>query len=226
MKKYVFFIFGLAVAVASCNNEDKVAATPDFIYKDYQVSANEESEAVTVRLQFRKSSKNGPTFVWQAPAKVIVDATELQADSLGKIGSFYELQQPVAEFIGEHTIQLQDEKGVQHRQPFSFLPFTVSQIPETVNREDFILQINGLKNGTPLHLILTDTSFTSNDINEIDTVRQGKLIVPKEKWSALTSGPINLQLVLNKRETIRENGRRTGQLTVSYSLQREFLLKE
>lgn len=226
MKKIVVFIFTNITLLVACNNEDRVAAEPTPVYKDYQVQASEESAVVTVRLQFRKGSKNGPTLVWQPPAKVAVDGLAVQADSFGKVGSFYEVQQPAAGFGGEHTIQFWDEKGKLHRQAFSFLPFTISEIPAVVNRTNFVLQIVGVKDGTPLHLILTDTSFSNNDINEIDTVRQGSLTVTKEKWSALTSGPIQLQLLFNKQETIREKGRRTGQLLVSYSLQREFILEE
>lgn len=227
MKKALIFILTILVGLAACTGDDKKFEPigSDFIYSDYQIRAQENREAVTIRIQFRRG-KNGSTLALKPPAKVELDGEALQPDSIGKIGFFYEVQKRLDEFTGSHTITFWSEKEEQQQQVFNFTPFTITALPSELKREDIILEINNLQDETPVHIILTDTSFNSNDINQIDTVRKGQIVLPKEKLNALKNGPVHLQLIHNNEQYVKDGARRTGQLTLSYSLQREFYLKD
>ena len=227
MKRKLVFFLSSVLGLAACTGDDKKAEPliSDLIYREYKIRGEEGKEALTIRMQFRRGGKNGTTLVLNSPAKVELDGEALQADSVGKIGSFYEVQKRLDEFTGEHSITLLDEKGILHQQPFEFIPFSITELPPTLSREDLNFELDGLEDGESIHIILTDTSFSSNDINEIDTVRNGKLELPKEKLSTLVNGPISLQFIRNKKELFREGGKRTGHITITYSLRREFLLE-
>jgi hypothetical protein len=72
---------------------------------------------------------------------------------------------------------------------------------------------------------LIDTAFLSRDINEIDTVKDGRLIIPSEKLNNLVDGPITLLLYRETERPIRNGTRAGGRIVVSYGLRRAFELK-
>ena len=201
-----------------------VAPPSDDLYADYQVMAEEGNEAVTIRAQFRRGGPNGPAVRLAPPASLLLDGEPLPADSIGKVGPFYEVQRRVDEFAGNHRIDFKDDGGGLASTGFEFLPFTLNSLPASLSRGDLVFQLSGLNEGAPVHIILTDTSFSSNDINSIDTVRGGKLVIGQERLLNLREGPVQLQLITEWEEPLRRNGKRVGKLSLSYSLHREFLL--
>lgn len=220
-------VYAATSAVCGCNDEDtRVAPPSNDVYTDYQVVAEEGRESVTIRAQFRAGGPNGRALTLAPPASVALDGEPLQGDSVGKVGTFYEVQRRVDEFGGDHRIDFRDEKGNLASTGFDFLPFTLAPLPPSLERGDLEFQISGLKEGAPVHIILTDTSFASNDINSIDTIRGGKLLIAQKRLLNLRTGPALLQLITEREEPIRRNGKRVGKLTRSYSLEREFLLTD
>lgn len=218
-------VCSITIGICGCNDEDtKVAPPSTGIYADYQVMGEEGREGVTIRAQFRSGGPNGPALTLAPPASVALDGEPLQGDSIGKVGTFYEVQKRLDEFGGDHRIDFRDEQGNLASTGFDFLPFTLSPLPPSIGRGDLQFPLSGLEEGAPVHVILTDTSFASNDINSIDTIRAGKLVISEERLHDLRSGPIQLQLISEREEPIRRNGKRVGKLTRSYSLHREFLL--
>ncbi|HZH96138.1 MAG TPA: hypothetical protein VEY06_09650 [Flavisolibacter sp.] len=226
--KTIMLLVSIVVGIAACTSTDKGGepGANEFIYADYKIWGGEDRETVTIRVQFRQGGRNGAALVLTPPAAVTLDGETLLADSVCKIGAFYEVQKQLNEFTGQHTINFRTKDGKEHKQVFSFEPFAIDALPEVATRKDLVFHLEALKDKSLLHIILTDTSFTSNDINSIDTVKDGRLPVSKERLEALVNGPVSLQLIRNTTQVIREEGRRTGNLSITYSLHREFILND
>jgi hypothetical protein len=94
---------------------------------------------------------------------------------------------------------------------------------DEVERSELVFDLEGLEKEEYLHVSATDTSFTSRDIVEIDTVKDGKLVIPARKLRYLVNGPITLLLSKETQKIIKNDIR--GRVTVSYGLKREFELK-
>lgn len=200
---------------------------PDAVYFDYKIWAEETREDVTVNLQYRMGGKNGTALVLDAPSKVLFDGEQLQADSAKVTGHYYEIQRPFASFAGKHTISFTDLNKKEYNEEFEFTPFTLEpNVPATVNRGDVVFTFKGLDSLDQLHVILTDTSFTSADINDIDTVRNGRLVISANRLSALINGPINLQFYKEVEKPVKSSTKEGGKLFISYGLKREFELKD
>jgi len=76
-----------------------------------------------------------------------------------------------------------------------------------------------------LHVSLTDTSFTSDDINDVDTVKNGRLTISAERLSTLINGPINLQFYKEMTKSLKNATREGGILSINYGLKRQFELR-
>lgn len=200
---------------------------PDAIFFDYKVWADESRGEVTVNLQYRMGGKNGTTLVLDEPSKVLFDGEQLQPDSAKITGAYYEIQRPFASFTGKHTIAFTDQNKKEYNEEFEFTPFTLDPtVPGTMNRGDLVFTFKGLDSVDHLNVVLTDTSFPSADINDVETVRNGRLVIPSHKLSALVNGPINLQFYKEIEKPVKNGTKEGGKLFISYGLKREFELKD
>ena len=85
-------------------------------------------------------------------------------------GAYYEVQRPLVSFMGKHTINFTDLNNREYSEEFEFTPFSLEpDVPSTLNRGDLVFNFKGLDPVDYLSVVLTDTSFTSVDINDIDT---------------------------------------------------------
>ncbi|MDQ3279673.1 MAG: hypothetical protein M3Q06_15210, partial [Bacteroidota bacterium] len=77
-------LFSLLLCLTACsNNADEESVennTPETIYHDFQVWAEEGSEEVTVRLQFRAGGKEGDALLVGPPDGVLLDNLPLVVD--------------------------------------------------------------------------------------------------------------------------------------------------
>ena len=205
------------------NSED---VNPDAVFFDYEVWAEEDSDNVTVKLQYRMGGPNGTTLVLNDPSKVELDGEEIKLDSTKFSGAYYEMQKPLASFIGKHSIVFTDLNNNKYTEEFEFTPFDISpNVPTILKRGDIVFNLKGLEPMEYIRVILTDTSFTSRDINDVDTVRNGKLIISAERLSALKDGPIHLQFNREFERPVRKGTKEGGILSITYRLKREFELK-
>jgi hypothetical protein len=200
---------------------------PDAIFFDYEIWAEEGKEDVTVNLQYRMGGKNGTTLVLDEPSKVILDGEQLNVDSAKVTGAYYEVQRPFASFAGKHTISFTDLNKKEYNEEFEFRPFTLDpDVPSTLNRGDLVFNFKGLDPVDYLSVILTDTSFTSRDINDIDTVRNGRLVIRADRLSALINGPIHLQFYREQILPLKKPTKEGGKFMITYGLKRDFELKD
>ena len=234
MSRTSFFIPSLALIsiffLFSCNSNEignSKDVNPDAIFFDYKIWAEEGREEVTVNLQYRMGGKNGTTLVLDEPSKVVFDGEQLKVDSAKVTGAYYEVQRSFASFPGKHTISFTDLNKKEYNEQFEFTPFTLEpNVPTTMNRDDLVFNFKGLDSVDYLHVVLTDTSFKSADINEMDTVRNGRLVISVNRLSALINGPINLQFYKEVEKPIKSSTKEGGKLFISYGLKREFELKD
>ena len=200
---------------------------PDAVYFDYEIWAEETNPDVTVNLQYRMGGKNGTTLVLDEPSKVLFDGEQLKVDSAKVTGAYYEVQKPFTSFAGKHEISFTDLNKKEYKEEFEFTPFTLNaNIPARINRGDLVFTFKGLDPIDYLDVSLTDTTYTSKDINEMDTVKNGRLIIPASKLSALTNGPINLQFYKEVEKAVKNGTKEGGRLYFRYGLKREFELKD
>lgn len=205
------------------NSED---VNPDAVFFSYEVWAEEGRDNVTVKLQYRMGGSNGTTLVLNDPSKVELDGEEIKLDSAKFSGAYYEVQKPLASFTGKHSIVFTDLNNNEFKEEFEFVPFDISpNVPKVLKRGDLVFNLKGLEPVEYIRVILTDTSFTSRDINDIDTVRNGKLIISADRLSALKDGPIDLQFNREFERPIRKGTKEGGLLSITYRLKREFELR-
>jgi hypothetical protein len=219
------FIF-LLLLLSACTNielRNRKEVDPHAIFFDYMIRGDEDDSNVTVYIQFRIGGPNGYTLTLKDPAKVQLDSETISLDSARLTGAYYETQKPAESFTGKHTITFTDFNKKEHRYEFEYKPFSLETELGEVSREDLVFDLEGLEKEDYLHVSATDTSFTSHDIVEIDTVRDGKFIIPAGKLKYLVDGPVTLLLSKETQKIIRDQVR--GRITVSYGLKREFELR-
>ena len=220
----------LVLFLFSCTSDEignSKDVNPDAVFFDYEVWAEEGKEEVTVNLQYRMGGKNGTTLVLDEPSKVILDGEQLKVDSAKVTGAYYEVQRPLVSFMGKHTINFTDLNDKEYSEEFEFTPFSLDpDVPSTLNRGDLVFNFKGLEPVDYLSVILTDTSFTSADINDVDTVRNGRLVIKADRLSALVNGPIHLQFYREQSLPLKKATKEGGRFIINYGLKRDFELKD
>lgn len=230
MIRFIGLLFSSTLLIASCNSNEignSKDVNPETIWFDYKVWGEEGNDDATVMLQYRFGGSNGTTLTLEEPSKVELDGKLIKGDSSKMTGAFYEVQQPVAEFAGKHNIVFTDMNKKQYREEFRFQPITIiTQLPETIEREDITIELQGLEPIDYVRVLLTDTSFTSDGINRVDTVKNGRLLLSKADLEKLVNGPVHLELVKEDEKQVKDATQEGGKISVSYALRREFILKD
>ena len=219
-----FFLFYSCSSNEIGNNKD---VNPAAVFFDYEIWAEEGREEVTVKIQYRVGGPNGTTLVLKEPGNVKLDGEELRLDSTLFSGAYYEVQKPFSSFAGKHTILFTDFNNNEYHEEFEFRPFYIHpDVPAVLTRGDLVFQLVGLEPEEQIRVILTDTSFTSPDINDMDTVRNGKLVISADRLSALMDGPIDLQFNREFERPVKNGTKEGGVISITYRLKREFELKK
>jgi hypothetical protein len=217
-------LFLLACSGDEIGNSKDV--NPEAVFFDYRIWAEEGREDVTVNLQYRKGGRNGTTLILDEPSKVLLDGEQMKVDSAKVTGAFYEVQRPLVSFGGKHVITFIHIDNKEYKEEFEFIPFTIDpEVPAVMHRGDLYFTFKGLDTADQLGVTLTDTSFNSRDINDLDSVRNGRLVIAASRLSALVNGPINLQFYKEIERPLKSTTKEGGRLYISYGLKREFELR-
>jgi hypothetical protein len=219
----IFFLF-------SCNSNEIGSSkdvNPGTIWFDYQISGEDSTDDMTVMLQFRFAGANGTTLVLDNPSKVELDSEIIKADSSKMTGAFYEIMKPVKEFTGKHIITFTDINGKQYKEEFSFQPISLkTQIPAAIERGELLFELDGLNHEDYVRVLLTDTAFTSEGINRVDTVRNGRILLSKKDLETVVNGPVQLELIKEDEKPVKSRTAEGGRISISYGLKRLFTLKD
>lgn len=227
--RFVAGLLAIAVIVAGCRDEDTTAVIrpkQDVIYFDYSVNA-EDQGLVTCKLQYRYRGPNGQGVVLDTPALVKLDGEVLTPDSAKFGGGYYEVTNAIEDFKGEHTISLVGLDAQLYEERFKFVPFTLKDsIPAQIPKTGFTLSLNDFPAGDlPLQVVITDASLEGNTVNEILTVRDGRVVLTRDILNRLAPGPINIELYWEDQRPLQQTSKRGGRFIFNYSLKRETILR-
>ncbi|MBI3137823.1 MAG: hypothetical protein HYZ15_04485 [Sphingobacteriales bacterium] len=217
------------ILLFSCAGKDKKARVireAGALYLDCQVNAEEGDDKLTVLIRFR-DGEDGNSVTLPEGTAVYLDDEKLIPDSSRLTGSFYEIHKPIPEFEGRHTIFLLDKGKKIYEQGLEFHPMLLlTGLADTLSRQDLVLELKGLQKEDYVRVIATDTLFSSEGINRLDTVREGRLIIRAGDFNTLVSGPVQLLLLREFEIPLRKDSGATGKLALRYQLRREFMLKD
>jgi hypothetical protein len=219
----VFFLF-LGCTNIEVRNEKP---DPNNIYLDYIAWGDEETGNITVKLQFRAGGPNQHSIVLQPPSKVMLDNRQLEQDSTKLTGPYYESITPAAEFGGMHTIVFTDNQNRQYTTRFEFPVMRFkTEPPGIIGRKDLLLELEGLKPGGHIRILLTDTSYYGRGIEKIDTIDDRPLLITREDLRNLEKGPVYMELYREEDKQLEETMKAGGRFYFSYSLSRNLILRD
>lgn len=226
-----FLINFLSILFFSACNSNEIGSSADVntdaIYFDYAVKGEEGRDDVTINLQYRMGGPNGTTLVLDNGSQVTLDGVKLDVDSAKFYGAFYEAQRRLEEFSGKHRIEFTHVNGKKYEEEFEYLPFSIQpDVPSEMNRGDLVFNLTGLEPVSLIRVTLIDTSFESADINRVDTVVNGKLVIKASRLEKITNGPIYMQLEKTIERPVKNGTQQGGKLLISYGLKRQFELKD
>ena len=232
-KYFIYFIYSIysiyLTTLSSCTSNEignSKDVNPDAVYFDYKIYGDEKDGNMTVYLQYRMGGKNGTTLVLNEPAKVHLDGEEIKVDSAKLSGAFYQVDKPLKSFAGKHEIVFTDLNNKEHKEEFSFTPLKLkTNIPAVINRGDLAFDFDGVGQNEYIRVVLIDTSFRSRDINEIDTVRNGRIVIKSDQLRNLVNGHITLQFSKELEKPLKNGMKEGGRISISYTILREFELK-
>jgi hypothetical protein len=225
----LLFIIPSIFFVSCTSNEigSSKDVNPESIYFDYKIWGEEGNDNLTVKLQYRFAGENGTTILLDGPSKVELDGEILKADSSKITGVFYEVEKPLASFTGKHTIIFTDGNNKQYTESFNFQPVSLDNpVPETIQRGDLVFRFNGLSDDDKVRVVMTDTSYLSEEINRVNKVKNGRLVINKEELQTLINGPIHMEIIKEIERPVKNGTKEGGRLSISYGLKREFILKD
>ncbi len=227
MKSTVSFFLLISSLFFACKNpqlnEDPV--DPDAIYFDYKITAEEGNDNLTVMLQFR-DGEEGDAVSIPGPGSVLLDGELLEEDSTKMTGVFYEIHKPIAGFAGKHSIVFTNADKKQYKEEFEFKPMNLLKpIPDSLRRNDLILELDGIDEKELLTILLTDTSSYHDGINKTDSVVNGRLVITRADLDNLSNGPVQLEIIREIERPVHARTKEGGRLLIRYSLRREFFLQ-
>ena len=225
-RAFILIVF-VSFLIISCRDKERSNWDGNKnIFASYNFWGEEGKEFITAFFQFHAGEEEDPGFVLDEPAKVYLDDVLLMPDSARQSGVFYEMQIPIKRFAGKHTIRFIDRNNKEYSEEFSFTPFgLLNKLPDTVKRDNLILHFKGLNEKDVLRVVMTDTAFKSEGINEIDTV-YNNLLDLRKFLNAITNGPVTLHLYKEEEQLLHEKGYGKGIISITYALKREFELKD
>jgi hypothetical protein len=228
MRKWITLVCTPAF-LAGCNNseaEKTKQISSENVYFDYRITGEEGKEIACV-LQFRADGPEGPAQKWAPPGRVLLDGEELKADSARLTGFFYEIRKPLNGFEGQHTISCEPGGKQSYQEEFDYWPFQIKELPAKIQRSDIEIKIEGLPPGNNrLHVLMFDTAFANKDVHEILPAREGKILLSREIFNQLVTGPISLEIYSEQERRLKQRPLLGGKIVISYHLKRDFELVE
>lgn len=226
----IFLGLLLLTAFFACTNNKEEDGRPRHdkpsdIFADYRISGEEGKEGVTCLLQFYEGGPRGASLLLEDPAAIKIDGEVPVADSTLRTGAYYELQKPLATFAGTHTFTLTDEHGQVYEEKVVFEPLVLqTELGQRVTADSLVLQVGGLLPGEKLRVVLVDMDFNTEDINRLQKVEEGQIVLTREDLRQVAPGPVTLMLYKEAEKKLQNGTAAGGQLSITYSLSREFEL--
>jgi hypothetical protein len=208
----------------SCKSRDKNALPGENeLFPDYKIIAEEGNDNLLVMAQFKEGGEEGDALSLETPATILLDGAMMEKDSAKIGGIYYEMYKPVDSFAGRHRFSFTNGDKKMVETEFDFQPFSLqAPLPDTIFRRQMQLGFAGLDEGAMVRIVLTDTSFESEGVNELRRVRDNKMNIDSATLSSLQNGPVQLTLTREYEQPVKTGGR----LLILYTLRREFFLRD
>ena len=131
-------------------------------------------------------------------------------------------------FAGEHKVELTTADGKQFSEEFSFLPFRLDQeLPERLPRQPFAIQLQNMpERETRIRVVITDTSFSTPDVNEVIAVLKGQVEIDESMLGNLSNGPLILELYREEQRRLKNTPGHGGRISITYGLKRDVIFGE
>ncbi|HJW17163.1 MAG TPA: hypothetical protein VJ499_08580, partial [Flavisolibacter sp.] len=220
---YLLFYI-LIIFQGSCTNpENKVEGSEltGPLFYSLRIWGEEGNDSVTCMFQYHTGGINGPVVFPGENASVELDKKNMKPDSANLSGPYYDLRSPLQGFDGKHIVRFSGNGSQFNDIPFEFHAFhSAPDWPLSIKKgqHEFKLE-NFPQEGSVVRLSMVDTSFTTNDFNEIVTVHDGILKITEAMLEELTPGPISMEIT-REQEILDKKGK----IWMSYSLRKEFEL--
>jgi hypothetical protein len=226
MSRKLLAVLVLVLIISCKTGKDKEYSAPE-LYLDYKIVATEGNDKLAVILQFKEDDENGDALPLQLPATVKLDGEALEADSSKLSGTMYEAYRPIDSFAGTHTIVFTDAEKKEYKEEFTFQPFIlITTLPDTLSRQGIELELAGLAEKDMVRLMLTDTVYTSEGVNQLDSVIDSRLTITPVQLKGLKKGPVELELIREYEQPLKNAAKAGGSFVIIYSIRREFILKD
>lgn len=217
----------LIIVLSSCNNETDVRLSgkdPD-IFAHYDIQAEEGGEMAVCLIRFYTDRSRSTTLNLDEPSHVELDGEPLLVDSSRFSGAFYEMQVPISNFAGQHTISFTSPANRVYAEDFSFTPLRLhTNLNNPIPKSDLVLKLEGLNPEDEIRIVMLDTSFTSDGINQLEPVIDGQLTIKSDLLKTLKSGPVILEI--SKEAEFPLTSGLNGILTTTYTLKRNLILRD
>ena len=227
-----FFLFLSLLFLIACNNNarDSRSRKPaaDAVYYDYQVWGEEGDSTVTVTFQYRNHGGDGQAQKLKDSGSVLLDGQQLQSDSSGYSGTIYSFTQPASAFAGQHTISFVDNNGKAHKEEFRFEPFALAEeLPERLKKTPFSIKLKNFPaEPAMVRLTITDTSYSSRDVNDEMMIENGEIKISESQLANLVAGPVTLEIYREDEKPLAQTAKEGGRVLMMYVLRRELNLVE
>jgi len=228
-ESFLVFVPCTMVLLVACRNNyqnNYEELNPDAIYFDYKIVGDEQSNNITVKLQYRMGGPDGRG--WSVPdgGLVKLDGEVMEADSSKMSGVWYEVIKPIDEFEGQHEIVFTNSDK-EYKEILDFkVMFLKTKVPAVIARGDLVFDVGGLIAGDLIRVLLTDTAFYSRGVDRVDTVRDGRISISRRDLDNLKNGPVTIEFYRDTEKELAETTNTGGRLSISYGLRRVFELRD
>ncbi len=221
-----FAFLSLLFLLASCGQTNESPAIGvsrlERMRGDFLFTVSQESDLVHGLIRFSLSANGLGRSLGEA--QLLLDETELRADSTEMNGVFYEAELPAEHFFADHSLTIR-EGNEANTEVFSVPRFSlISELPASLPANDLEFRLEGVEDGESVILMIVDTSFANNDLNRKYTVMGKKLFIPGADLDILSKGPVSMEILFEKKIRTVRLPLKSGTITVRQSERREFIL--
>lgn len=217
----------LIIVLSACTSNDAKYNADDskeeFFY-DYKIIAEEGNDNLLVMAQLKSGGEEGEVIALTPAAEILLDNELMQKDSAKIGGIYYEMYKAIDSFAGSHSFVFKEAGKIKQQVEFSFQPFALKDgLDSVVSRKNWQLSFTGLDSVSNLRIVLTDTTFESEGVNELRKVRNNKLEIDSILLGNLKNGPVQLTLTREFEQPLKNE---KGRVLALYTIRRELMLTD
>jgi len=228
--KTLYVVLATLAIMQSCTSSEignSKDVNPATIYRSYNISYTEGNDMIRTVCQFRFAGENGTTLVLNNPAGIRLDGDSLYLDSTVIDGAYYYIEKRIADFEGKHSLTYTDVTGKTYPQSFCFSKITCGELPAQTAAADVPVGFSGLKDGSVVHVEVSDTSSATEDIGRNDTIRSNEIVIRGPALAKLKPGPLNIEFYVENNSPLENPAQQGGYISILYHFKpRTILLKK